>query len=69
MTWLQAILKEVLDLFVDDRALVLAVLSALIAAGLIVLWTGSSPLAGAVLVGWLVIALAGSVWRGTPPGE
>lgn len=67
MKWLEAIRKEALDLFVDDRALVLEVLSAVIASGLIVLWTGSSPLAGAVLVGWLVIALAGSVWRASGP--
>lgn len=67
MKWLEAIRKEAFDLFIDDRALVLEVLSAVLAAGLILLWTGSSLLAGAVLVGWLLIALAGSVWRGARP--
>ena len=63
MKWLQTILKEALDLFVDDRRLVLDALIGVLAAGVVQRLTGWHALSGAILVLGIVAALGFSVWQ------
>ena len=63
MNWLRRIGREALDLFVDDRRLVLDALIAVLAAGVVQRLTRSDALSGAILVLGLVTALGFSVWQ------